>query len=228
MPRSEGGGSGAYVSPESAKRMKKVTNDQPTIRQAGYGLQSLVRCTVDSKSSSIHQSMTPPTMRRRQPMPNHKLGLISPTIGLAIIAAHPTPESGTATTMIQKASKKVLLVRVQAAVSGYGQLYGHGSPRKLTPSTALTLDEARVQDAKCHQTKRRLRNKSMAPIDRTFRCHQSAKMTRPIAGACGPRIFLSPHRPEGRRISPRTDPTQQKNPARTNPNWASGLRSSAG
>src|SRR5215470_1570185 len=93
MPRSEAGGSGAYVSPESAKRMKKVTNDQPTIRQAGYGLQSIVRCTVDSKSSSIHQSMTPPTMRRRQPMPNHKLGLISPTIGLAIIAALPTPES---------------------------------------------------------------------------------------------------------------------------------------
>jgi hypothetical protein len=61
-------------------------------------------------------------MRRRQPMPNNKLGLISPTIGFAIIAALPTPESGTATTMIQKASKKVL-GRVQAAVLGYGQLY---------------------------------------------------------------------------------------------------------
>src|SRR5215470_18764937 len=76
MPRSQGGGSGAYVSPASAKRTKKVTNDQPTIRQAGYGLQSIVHWTVGSKSSSIHQSMTPPTKRRRQPMPNNKLGLI--------------------------------------------------------------------------------------------------------------------------------------------------------
>jgi hypothetical protein len=60
---------------------------------------------------------------------------------------------------------------------------------------------------KHHQTKKRLRNTPMAPLDRTFRCHQSAKMTSPIAGACGPRIsFPAGHRPEGRRISACTDP----------------------
>ena len=45
-----------------------------------------------------------------------------PFFGLQSIIAR-APESGTATTMIQKASKKMLLGRVQAAVSGYGQLY---------------------------------------------------------------------------------------------------------
>jgi len=42
----------------------------------------------------------------------------------------PHPESGTATTMIQKASKKVLRGRVQAAVLGYGQLYQTWVPAK--------------------------------------------------------------------------------------------------
>ena len=32
MPRSGAGGGGAYVRPKSAKRTKKVTNDQPTTR----------------------------------------------------------------------------------------------------------------------------------------------------------------------------------------------------
>ena len=61
----------------------------------------------------------------------------------------------------------------------------------------------------------------MAPIDRTFRCHQSAMMTSPIVGACGPRIsFPRGHRPEGRRISPRTDPPLHNKKAPPGPSRA--------
>jgi hypothetical protein len=52
MARSERGGGGACVRPKSAKRMKKVTNDQPTIRQAGYGFRSVVLWAVGSGSST--------------------------------------------------------------------------------------------------------------------------------------------------------------------------------
>src|SRR5215467_9203882 len=81
MPRSEGGSGGAYVTPKSAKRTKEVTNDQPTIRQAGYGFQSTV-FRIGSGASRIHQSTAPPK-RNRQPSPNQKLGLMNPTICFA-------------------------------------------------------------------------------------------------------------------------------------------------
>ena len=78
-------------------------------------------------------------------MPNHKLGLISPTIGFAIIAALPTPESRTATTMIQKASKKVLLSRVQVAMLGYWvTLPGTGPPEGSLRRLALLVDATRI------------------------------------------------------------------------------------
>ena len=74
------------------------------------------------------------------------------------------------------------------------------------------------------------RNNPMVLIDRTFRCHQSAKITWPIGGACGPPI-RDIHSPKGRSQAGgstdqpphRPSTNKHKSPARTKPSGAVSL-----
>ena len=77
-------------------------------------------------------------------MPNNKLGLISPTIGFAIIAALPTHESGTATTMIQKRAKKCCLAEFRQRCWVWAALPDMGRSEKLTPSARPARRSRRI------------------------------------------------------------------------------------
>jgi hypothetical protein len=90
-----------------------------------------------------------------------------------------------------------------------------GRTSRGMPELGLNRDRMTKNTSK---QKGRTRNEPMAPIDRIFRCHQSATMTWPIAGALAALTRITHHRDsrrlEGRRgLSPQRPPTkQQKRP----------------